>query len=320
MVVKVSLTKTGDRRRNVYKSLKLLEKEVKKDIGNKRIVIKPNFVSSSFQLAATHVDHIRGILDFLKPFHKKKIIIGECAFKNTVGGYKNFGYYDLPDEYNVELVDLNQDEWKWFSILDKSLKVTRVRVSKTIVDPKNYIISPAKLKTHDAVVVTLSLKNIVMGSIIADSRGHDKFKMHAGVKGLNYNLFLLTKLGIKPYLASIDGFVGMEGDGPDRGDPINVGVAIASTDFLAADRVGIEVMGVDASKVGYLTYCAQDGLGEYDLKKIQILGEKLEDCKKKFRLHSTVKMQYKWRTDAKIPYLYEQLFSKLAAVKNLIKK
>ena len=43
----------------------------------------------------------------------------------------------------------------------------------------------------------------------------------------------------------------MEGKGPLFGDPIEVGVAIASTDCIAADRVGTDVMGHDFDKVGH---------------------------------------------------------------------
>ena len=45
----------------------------------------------------------------------------------------------------------------------------------------------------------------------------------------------------------IDGFEGMEGNGPVSGFPVPHRIAIASTDFLAADRVGLECMGIDAS-------------------------------------------------------------------------
>lgn len=87
----------------------------------------------------------------------------------------------------------------------------------------------------------------------------------------------------------------MEGDGPTFGDPIHVGIAISSVDPLAADRVACEVMGIDIWKVGYLYYCSERGLGEMDLQRIDIVGEALRECVKPFRLHSSVKEQYRWR-------------------------
>ncbi len=284
----VSLVKGDDRKENILKALELIKSDIK--IGDKQVLIKPNFVSTDRQLAATHVDCIRGILDFLKTIYKKKVIIGECSFGNTKEGYKNFGYDDLLDEYDIELVDLNHDEYELIEISNGK----KVRVSKTLLDPNTYIISPALLKTHDSVVATLSLKNIVMGSIINDEKNKDKWHMHQGVKEINYDIFRLSKK-LKPDLAVIDGFQGMEGEGPCHGTAIDVKAAIVSTDFLAADRVGLEVMEINPAKVGYLNYCAEAKMGEFDLKKIKILGNKIEECKKKFKLHSTVEAQYGWK-------------------------
>ncbi len=64
---KVCLVKGNDRRDNVYQALKKIEDEIFTSIGEKKILIKPNFVITTRQLAATHVDAVRGILDFLKP-------------------------------------------------------------------------------------------------------------------------------------------------------------------------------------------------------------------------------------------------------------
>jgi len=72
-------------------------------------------------------------------------------------------------------------------------------------------------------------------------------------------------------------------------------VAIASTDFLAADRVGLEVMGIRFEDVGYLQYCAQAGLGEGNLKKIELLGSSLDECRQKFALHPSFKRQLTWK-------------------------
>ena len=68
-------------------------------------------------------------------------------------------------------------------------------------------------------------------------------------------------------------------------------IAIASTDFIAADRVAIESMGVNPDWVGYLRYCDQVGLGNYNLAKIDVLGEKIENVRRTYRLHDTIQQQ-----------------------------
>ena len=90
---------------------------------------------------------------------------------------------------------------------------------------------------------------------------------------------------LHPDLAVIDGYEGMEGTGPVNGTPVNQKVCIASMDWLAADRVGAELMGVDFNKIGYLSYCAKAGdRGQADLSKIQIVGPAIEDHAKTYQL------------------------------------
>ena len=162
------------------------------------------------------------------------------------------------------------------------------RMAKTMLDPDNFVISAAKLKTHDLVGITLSLKNVVVGSALKDAANRPmsgKRVTHGGgTYGINYNLYALSAK-LHPHLAVIDGYEGMEGTGPVNGTPVAHKVCIASLDWLAADRVGAELMGVDFNKIGYLTFCAQAGdRGQSDLNKIEILGPPIKDYAKTYQL------------------------------------
>jgi uncharacterized protein (DUF362 family) len=165
------------------------------------------------------------------------------------------------------------------------------------------------MKTHDRVLATLSLKNIVFGAPVKD-RGfswsasrkpgtvNDKPIAHgSGFRGINYNLFALSQQ-LHPHLAVIDGFEGMEGNGPNDGTPVDHRVCVASTDWLAADRVAVELMGIDFAKIGYLNYCANAGRGVADLNKIEIIGESISDHKKTYRLSDNINEQLVWMTSA----------------------
>ena len=108
------------------------------------------------------------------------------------------------------------------------------------MDPKTFIISAAKLKTHDRVVATLSLKNIVLGAPLKDDgmrwgsgskagAKSDKMICHgSGFRGINYNLFALAQK-LHPHLAVIDGYDGMQGNGPMRGDPVDHRVCVVAS-------------------------------------------------------------------------------------------
>ncbi|MHC4556377.1 MAG: DUF362 domain-containing protein [Planctomycetota bacterium] len=288
---KVCLVKGNDRREIVYQALKKIEDEVLASIGDKKILIKPNFVITTRQLAATHVDAVRGILDFLKPHYKKQIIIGESTIsrQGTFDGFKNYGYLALEKEYDVKLVDLNKQPWQYRYVFGRGHHPTPIRIISTFLDPDMYIISAAKMKTHDRVVTTLSLKNVLLGAPLNDYKKNDKGLTHAEYTFsrkslLNYNMFHLAQ-EIYPDLGVIDGFVAMEGNGPTGGTPVDTRIAMASLDPLAMDTLATKLMGFDPGKIMYLTSMAQAGMGQGDLDKIQVLGTPPEQCQHHFKAH-----------------------------------
>ena len=124
---------------------------------------------------------------------------------------------------------------------------------------------------------------------------NEKSKMHSGGnRGLSFNLFQLAQLGVQPDLAVLDGVVGMEGNGPVQGTPIEQGVAIASTDWLAADRLGVELMGVDYNDVKHLKWCGDAGMGKDDLSQIIIIGPDYKQHIMKYKMHDNIEQQLEW--------------------------
>ncbi len=63
---------------------------------------------------------------------------------------------------------------------------------------------------------------------------------------------------------------------------------------VATDRIGLELMGFDYQKIGYIRYCAEAGLGQGDLTKIEVLGERVADHIKKYKPHENIEQQYQW--------------------------
>jgi len=293
---RVSLVKGNDRYDIVFKSLMMIEDEVLSSIGDKRILIKPNIVLSNCLACVTHVDAVRAVLDFLTPHHKKQIIIGESGVNNTMEGFKYNGYLRLEKEYNTKIVDLNLDTFQYRYVLGLNNKPTPIRIINTFLDPDIYLISVARMKTHNYVFVTLSLKNVLMASPLNDYKKSDKGLMHQAPPAkndlLHYNMFHLAQ-EIFPDLAVIDGFVGIEGNGPAWGSPIASKVALASRDPLAADITATRVMGFDPKTVNYLTAMAEAGLGQGEEAKIQLLGTPLDQCLTKYKPNVRMAELYK---------------------------
>lgn len=312
MPASVAIT-TGDNRADLaFRALQPYAKQIKQAIGNRRVVLKPNNVSIDIPLCATHVDTMDGILEFLKSIKKLgNVCIAESAANGpTFDGFENYKYFSLANKYPVKFVDLDKEGFEVLYVFDeRDFRPHPVRFSKVLLSPDSYVVSVARFKTHDRAVITLSLKNIIFGAPVKsegftfsrprkEGTWSDKSIVHgSGFRGINYNLYDLAPR-LHPRLAVIDGFEGMEGNGPNNGTPVDHRVCVASTDWLAADRVAVELMGVDFAKIGYLNYCAQAGLGVADLNKIEIVGEKISDHIKTYKLSDNIEKQLIWMNPA----------------------
>ncbi len=302
----VALVRGEDRRKNVTQALVAVDDQIRPALKRKKyVLIKPNGVAVKNQLGSTHADALRGILDYLEPRWKGPVVIAESSRDDTWDAYENFGYKKVVTEYRrfqPKLVDLNEEErFETFELVDANLHQMQVRLAGRLFDPDAFVIGSAILKAHDAVVATLSVKNMAMAAPLHSTRKspekfHDKSRYHCGFRQMHFNIMLTAKK-MRPFwgVTVIDGFEGMEGNGPLAGTPVPSRVAIASTDFVAADRVGVELMGVNPAWVGYLNYCGKAGLGNFDLARIDLRGgTRIDDVRRTYKLHSRIERQLEW--------------------------
>lgn len=295
---RVALVRGDSRYSNIRRALEAIGQDI--DLtGKRRVVIKPNFVSVHKPLSATHVDAVRAVLDELHARGVGDITLAEGpASGDLQRGLKNYGYLPLIEEYDLRVVDLNHDEGVEVEVWDRRLKPLRVRVARTVVE-SDYRISVGPPKTHDTVIVTLSLKNYAVGSLISGNKG----RIHQGYAAINLNLCKLAPL-VAPHLAVIDGYQAMEGNGPTNGRAVDWRLALASTDFGAADTVACRLMGFDPDQVGYLYYCRLKGYGQGDMAAIEIVGNvSFEQARRTFQPHSGYQDQLGWRIPHPEQYL-----------------
>jgi len=220
----VSVVRGNNCRDNTYQSLMKIEDEIMASMeGKKRILVKPNFVKTDVPLCATNVDSVRGILDFLKPRWDGPIVVGEStASEDGTGiGFKNYGYLPLEKEYGIKLSDLNEGGTAIHYAIGPDNAPVPVHILSTFMDRDQYLISAAKMKTHSRVLVTLSLKNILLGAP-CNKYGKFNYKRNMHLTNsrtkntiLHYNMFSLAQ-EVYPDLGVIDGFEAMEGNGPVR--------------------------------------------------------------------------------------------------------
>ncbi len=278
--------KTGKKSYDTVRAaLELIKGEVA--IPDDRLVlVKPNMVVPDRVLAATPVDAVRATLDFLKERGVDRFIIGEgtgTSNPDTMGAFERYGYLSLRDDYDVEFRDLNQDESVRFEGLDAELNPAPIRLAKSYTEC--FVVSVARMKTHLQTIVTLSIKNIAISCILNPDRHATSWhepqpgKFSHDPRPLNLAIARIAK-ELYPDLAVIDGVVGMEGEGPAKGTPVNSGMVVASTDALAADTVAAEMMGFDPRAIGYLWYLSQ--VRAFQRSDIQMVGDDPASCRKHF--------------------------------------
>ena len=305
MDTKVGLAKTGRRRSNVFQALDTIRANLTPKV-REQVLLKPNFLSSTNQLASSHVDAMRGALDFLlsTPHPPKEVIIAEGANEKFSGeAFQIFGYEALQAEYDVPIrrVDLHQETaWVETKVFLSGRDEETVRMPKTVLDCP-CTISVAIAKTHDAGVVTLAMKNMIMGTIHKE----DRIKMHGyhshadrvlprEAQTLNINLLRLSRY-LKPDIAIVDGTVGLQGNGPGGTDSVPLGIAVVSGDVFAADAVTTKAMGFEPLEIGLFHYANEMGYGTADLNNIEIVGPAVETVATSFKPHETTEQQFQWQ-------------------------
>ena len=300
----VAIAQGNERRKNVYNALKAIDKDLQAKMKSKKYaVIKPNFVNTQNQLAASHADSMRGILDYLGERFKGPVVIAESSAGSTNTAYDNFKYAALTSEYRkqqLKLIDLNDEaKFERIALLDADLHIVPCRISARLVDPEAFVISAAMLKTHNTVIASLGIKNMVLGAPLHQANGetprwNEKRKYHVGLRQTHYNM-MVTAQRLNWGATLIDGYEGMEGNGPNSGTPVPSRIALASADFVAADRVAAETMGVNPEWLGYVKYCGAIGLGQFDPSKIDVIGANVADVKKPYRMHPDIDRELQWQ-------------------------
>lgn len=274
----VVLLETDNRRKGIRDAVHALGSGfVDKVKAARKILVKVNLVHHENQLASTHVDAVRGLLDELRLHTRADIVIGDTSYHGTKAAFRNFGYERIPEEYeHTVLVDMNDDETvQGFSIRGDGSQ-NPIGRSK-IAAESDLRISLTQMKTHRDVGVSLTIKNWTVGTWVVPPRNSAHGKVWArwpwlheeGVKAHHASIAALYEQ-LPCHVAIVDGIDAMEGDGPTVGTLLLMGIVLAGEDAVAVDAVGATLMGFDPSDIGYLVYCGEKGIGVADMAKIDV--------------------------------------------------
>jgi len=272
------------------------------------VFLKPNFVTFPW---AQH-NHCFRVGECTKP----EIIIAvaeEClkagAAKVTIGDGSQLPRFDwrhavtldgrtnlvkearrLSSSYRgeVTLACLETDSPRWVEV-PSSTRLKKIAISSLAADADKVISLPVA-KTHSWAQLTLALKNFIgitplsRYAQLVDKTWWNRGTFDHSSPEAIAQVYLDIVKALRPALSIIDFSIGLEGDGPSKGQGgttvdmkkrLGSWAVVASRDIMAADATAARIMSHDPKSVKQLTMGFAMGLGEIRAEAIEVVGEKL---------------------------------------------
>ena len=237
-----------------------------------RVLLKPNllFGKSPEKAVTTHPSVVRGMIQIVReaggvPFIGDSPSVGSLTWTAERAGIKA-----VADAMKCPLVEFNRPVLapggggKTF----KQLEVDRAVLEADV------IINLPKLKTHSLTVLTLGVKNL-FGCIPGPKK--PLWHLKAGKDQETFARILVDIYEvIRPRLTLLDGIIGMEGNGPNSGRPIPIGLILASGDSLSLDQIVCDLLGISREFLLTNRVAFEQGMGR---DPIEVLGESVEALK-----------------------------------------
>jgi uncharacterized protein (DUF362 family) len=240
------------------------------------VYIKPNgihFAPHTFTDPAV----LEALLAYLRDHGYARLAVMEgCTGGNfTRLVFQITGYADICRRYGAEPVYLDEGPTIAVDLRDGTRAHIARRLYAEIVNRgNNFYLGLPKLKTHSMATLTLGVKNQQAFPVAADRmERHSHQTLHLRLAAL----YALTR----PDFTIIEGLTATaHGHFPATAlldeclVPMNV--LIGGPDTLAVDAVGARVLGYSVQEVEHLRLCAEWGLGEGDLARIDVRGVLLD--------------------------------------------
>jgi uncharacterized protein (DUF362 family) len=244
------------------------------ELTDKPILIKVNFISTKTWETGVTTDPVvvEALIQAAKQVNPDVYVVeSDATMTSADKACKVTGILDLCLKYNVQFINLGREKDKISINVPDPEILSKITLPKLVLD--SHIISAAKLKTHEATMVTLGMKN--MFGLLP---GRFKAKYH--LRGISKVIVDINSI-VKSSLTVIDGFMAMEGKGPVHGTPKKMDLIIAGKDPVATDAVGAQVMGFEPNAIYHIKRAAEKGIGT--LTEIEIVGEDIDNVKTEFK-------------------------------------
>jgi uncharacterized protein (DUF362 family) len=221
---------------------------------------------------------LRHLLRRAKSFRPRRLVVAAgSGGAPTPQVVRECGFEPVLAEEGVELVDLNCGPYVELElaatdpeVVPASTPVNRLYREMTVH------LSLTPLKIHAEATMTATLKNVALSWPPAEIHGFPKTQRGIHEKLHSFIVALARHLPVD--LSLVSACPAMVGTGPAAGKPVFTGLFLAGTDPVATDVVAARLLGFMPQAVQYLYRAIELGLGEGDLKKVELRGLPLDQA------------------------------------------
>ena len=247
-----------------------------------RVLLKPNILAASppENAATTHPSIVASMCEFVLQAGGKPVV-GDGAGISRPGAtskaLKTSGIEEAARKAGAQVVNF---ETAGFTLVDipDPLQFRKLYIANPVLEA-DVVISLPKLKTHELTYYTGAVKNF-FGALPLKCRK----EIHLlGKRDLFGEAVADVYSAIGPAFAVMDGVMGMEGNGPSHGKPVNSGVILASPDCVSLDIVAAELIGFDPLRIPTTAGAIKKGFGN---QCPVVVGTPLKEVKMKFKQSS----------------------------------
>lgn len=237
---------------------------------NQVVVITANMVDNKSAASGTvvHPDLLRKVIQYVKQFNPARIVVAAgSGGAPTKRVFDEIGFSIIIAEEQVEFVDLNSGPYTELELSSKVVPKTKIN---KLIGEADIHISFTPIKMHKEATVSLGIKNIALSWPPAEIHGMPKTQL-----GIHEELheFIYAMGEVFPIdITILTGMNGMYGTGPSDGKPVHSDLIIAGTDPVATDAVAARIMGFLPQAVQYLFRLYRRGIGEADVKRMEMEG------------------------------------------------
>lgn len=238
------------------------------------VVVTPNWVQPRPPESGTvsGPGTLQYLLQWLKGFQPRRLVVA-CGSGGapTPVAMEAAGFKPVLEAEGVEFIDLNYGPYIDLSLNHPYPSVTPVN---RLLAETDILISFTQLKVHAEATMSAALKNIALSWPPAEIHGFPKTQ-----RGIHEKLheFIAAMVQAVPVsLAIVSASPAMIGTGPAAGKPVHTGLLLIGTDPVATDVVAARLLGLMPQGVHYLYRAVELGVGEGDLKKVDLRGLPLD--------------------------------------------